>query len=146
MTKIMNNKGFTLIELVIVIVILGVLATLVGPKMVGTIRTSRINTVIANIGSVEKAAMKVYAETNAVPTLTTIEGNMDKTFANMGLAFGSASINASNQVVLIIYVDAAANATFADLTTGTPAPSAKLIGAIVTGPAGHVATYTVTLQ
>ena len=56
----MNNKGFTLVELVIIMVVLGILAVVAVPRMGNTISSSEEaaeNTVIASL----RSAVEVYA-------------------------------------------------------------------------------------
>lgn len=48
----MNNKGFTLIEIIIVIVILGIMASLALPKITSTIDRGRIPAALETIGKV----------------------------------------------------------------------------------------------
>jgi prepilin-type N-terminal cleavage/methylation domain-containing protein len=43
-----KQKGFTLVELIVVVAILGVLATLLVPKIMGNVEESRKQTAIAN--------------------------------------------------------------------------------------------------
>ena len=47
--RIGKNKGFTLIELMIVIIILGLLAALVGPKLFGKVDTAKFKAAKAQI-------------------------------------------------------------------------------------------------
>ena len=54
------NKGFTLIELVIIMVILGVLAAVAVPRLGSTIDSSEASAEEAVIGSL-KSALEVYA-------------------------------------------------------------------------------------
>lgn len=54
-----NNRGFTLIELIIVIIILGVLAVVVAPKFINVSTDARITTLDALEGSMRSASLMV---------------------------------------------------------------------------------------
>ena len=54
-----NRAGFTLIEIMVVIVILAMLAALVGPKLIGRTDDAKIQTTRTQIGSLE-TALKLY--------------------------------------------------------------------------------------
>ena len=58
----MRNKGFTLIELVVVIVILGILAVVAAPKFMGLQREARIADLKGLEGSLTAANEMVYAK------------------------------------------------------------------------------------
>jgi general secretion pathway protein G len=59
MKKISNSYGFTLIEIMVVIVILAMLAALVGPKLMGRTDDAKIKTTKIQISSLE-SALKLY--------------------------------------------------------------------------------------
>ncbi len=66
MTKVKNKKsGFTLMELLIVIVILGVLAGVAMPIYTGMIQKAKDAEVIGILGTIRKGMMIVYNETGA---------------------------------------------------------------------------------
>ena len=65
MNKLSNRAGFTLIELMVVIVILALLAALVGPKLMGRTDDAKIQTTRTQIGSLE-TALKLYKLDNGV--------------------------------------------------------------------------------
>ena len=52
----MNKKGFTLIEIIIVIVILGILATLAVPKITGQMKTAEAGEAMNFFGAIRRAA------------------------------------------------------------------------------------------
>ena len=57
--KILNNRGFTLLEIMVVVVILSILALYVGPKIMGRPQEARINAAVIQIKSIE-TALKMY--------------------------------------------------------------------------------------
>ena len=60
----MNKKGFTLIEIIIVIVILGVLATLALPRLSAQVGASEAAEAMQFFGAIKRAAMSCYDSTN----------------------------------------------------------------------------------
>ena len=72
-----NKKGFTLIELVIVVAILGVLALLVVPNVVNRIKQARETVVDANIKVINNAIKMYYAEQGDYPEISKAEGSND---------------------------------------------------------------------
>ena len=62
-----KEKGFTLIEMLIVMVILGLLAALVGPRMFGKVGKSRQNAAKAQISLLETAIDTYRLDTSKYP-------------------------------------------------------------------------------
>ncbi|KGJ98112.1 type II secretion system major pseudopilin GspG [Thalassotalea sp. ND16A] len=56
-------KGFTLLEVMVVIVILGILGAMVVPNLMGNLDTAKIKTSVADIGSIEQQ-LKLYKMAN----------------------------------------------------------------------------------
>lgn len=59
MQQVKNSKGFTLIEIMVVIVILALLAALVGPKLMGRTDDAKITDARVQIKNIE-TALKLY--------------------------------------------------------------------------------------
>lgn len=59
----MNKKGFTLIELVMVIVIIGILAAIAIPRFINIRRDAQQAACDANVGAIRAAITNYYART-----------------------------------------------------------------------------------
>lgn len=66
------GKGFTLLELLIVVVILAVLAGLALPQYLRTVARARESEGWQNLGTIRSAAARYYAEYSEVPADLTI--------------------------------------------------------------------------
>ena len=82
-----NQKGFTLVELLIVIIILGILASIVVPRMVA--QTTQANTAEAvnMLGAIRRSALALQDSTAAAATadFSMINGVAAGAWANLGL-------------------------------------------------------------
>ncbi len=78
-----NQKGFTLVELMVVVVILGVLAALVIPTLSGQIDKAKINRTYADMKSIQNALQLHFADNNQYPAAT---GTAVPALPNYGLA------------------------------------------------------------
>jgi len=66
-----SNKGFTLIEMIGVLAIIGILASVVAPKVIEAIRDAKVTSSLANLNTIKSAAINYYARYNAyVPDST----------------------------------------------------------------------------
>ena len=68
MQQVHNNKGFTLIEIMVVIVILALLAALVGPKLMGRTDDAKITDARVQIKNIETALKLYKLDTGGYPT------------------------------------------------------------------------------
>ena len=62
MKKLTQNSGFTLIEIIIVVIIIGVLASLALPRMIKTVEFSRSAEALSTLGSVRQALERCYLQ------------------------------------------------------------------------------------
>ena len=63
-----RHAGFTLLELLVVIVIIGLLAGLVGPRYFDTVSKSKVKVARAQMDSLEKALGQYSLEVGTLPT------------------------------------------------------------------------------
>jgi general secretion pathway protein G len=68
MTPVRSSRGFTLLELLVVMVIIGLLAAYVGPKYFSQIGKSEVKTTRAQIVGFEKALQQYRLDTGRFPT------------------------------------------------------------------------------
>jgi len=63
--KVRNNKGFTIIEILVVIVILGILGTILVPKFLDKPDEARVTKTMLDIKAIE-SALKIYKLENSI--------------------------------------------------------------------------------
>lgn len=74
--QLKNRKGFTLIELVIVVAILGILAAVITPVIIGQVSKAYTATDTANVRSVYNAAVLYLTEQEIAGTLSYNSGTI----------------------------------------------------------------------
>ena len=71
------SKGFTLLELVVVIVILAILAGLAVPRYMRTVNRSRSNEALQTLGYLRESAERYYARYSSYSGIANDFGNLD---------------------------------------------------------------------
>ncbi len=85
MRRIKSEHGFTLVELMITVVIVGILASVAIPLYTGNIKRAKAAEADAALGSIRTALRVYYAENSAYPTeasyvaVTTLSIDVDST-------------------------------------------------------------------
>jgi len=63
-----RRSGFTLIEIMVVVIILGVLAATIIPQFIGTTHDAKVSTTKSNIAELESALARFYVHLDRYPT------------------------------------------------------------------------------
>lgn len=63
-----QNHGFTLVEIMVVVVILGILAATILPKFMGTAQEAKVSTARSNIAQLESALERFYIHMDRHPS------------------------------------------------------------------------------
>lgn len=74
--KSMQQKGFTLIELMVVIAVIGILAAIALVSLTGVQRTARDAQRKSDVASYDTALARIYADTQAYPASTVATGDI----------------------------------------------------------------------
>ena len=70
--KVKSKKGFTLIELIVVMAVIGILVLLAMPKFIGHTKEAKFTKLIVNTKQIENASERYYMDKNDWPRFTDI--------------------------------------------------------------------------
>ena len=91
-----NNKGFSLVELIVVIAIMAVLVGVLAPQLIRYVEKSRESTDIQNCDSIATALKTYFADQEDVGGTVTVSVKVDDKTANSDMAVTPAGTNPAN--------------------------------------------------
>jgi prepilin-type N-terminal cleavage/methylation domain-containing protein len=80
MKRIRKTKGFTLVEIMIVVLIIGILMAIAVPNFIKARSNSRLQTVIANLKQIDSAKEQWAMENGAVSGAAVVSGDLQPTY------------------------------------------------------------------
>jgi prepilin-type N-terminal cleavage/methylation domain-containing protein len=95
-----KQKGFTLVELLIVTAIIAVLATIVTPAALGAIEKSKATAALADIRAYQTATLTHYVSEGAYPTQADLDKEMSKLGVKNENPWGGTYVFAANKLTV----------------------------------------------
>lgn len=135
-TKLRDERGFTIVELLIVIVVIGILAAITIVSFNGVTSKANTSNAASNAEAVQKVAESFNADNSFYPSTTadfTATGNTVKLPSGVSVLVSPIALSSGNAKtsVLYKYKGTAGAATGGSVSywdfTGTPGPSSKVI-------------------
>jgi prepilin-type N-terminal cleavage/methylation domain-containing protein len=80
MNRIRKSKGFTLVEIMIVVLIIGILLAIAVPNFIKARETSRAKTCIANLRQIESGKEQWAMEMKKGATDTPVQGDLEPNY------------------------------------------------------------------
>ncbi|OQB12484.1 MAG: Type II secretion system protein G precursor [Firmicutes bacterium ADurb.Bin193] len=121
MKKILqNHKGFSLIELIVVIAILGVLVGVAAPSYIGNVKRAKARVCASNIDTITRAYRYQRAENPSTTLQAVVQGTTPVDVSGMKCPEGGTYSVADGKIVCSIHGEAQPSPTPGESATPTP--------------------------
>ncbi|WP_018250049.1 type II secretion system protein [Orenia marismortui] len=105
MRRLLKEDGFTLLELLVVIAVIGILAAIVMPQVTGVQDDAQLNSAKASLANIQTALEKYKVDNGEYPTESDVWNDTDAATAGIGVDGDDFVYETNNQDDYLVYYD-----------------------------------------